>query len=244
MKRISFLVNAGATSRWSSYATFARLCSSKPLDGAKTEKESAEVAVQKQSSTEKKADYHFPTEDLLRAVKSGDFGKVQSHATELVQNKWRDEYSVPTACVVIFLVFWYWWAWTRRSIRRKCDAMRATIQEEADQTVERVGNLVKEWKKNMSKANEQMKKIIDKNSELTKDIDRMTTALRSCSIRPTPNNVIVAPAVEIPKTIVEPQRRIIATETSRPAPPAPVSAVTTAPAADDAQEESNEADEE
>ncbi|EPY35715.1 hypothetical protein STCU_00959 [Strigomonas culicis] len=122
--------------------------------------------------------------------------------------------------------------------------MRATIQEEADQTVERVGNLVKEWKKNMSKANEQMKKIIDKNSELTKDIDRMTTALRSCSIRPTPNNVIVAPAVEIPKTIVEPQRRIIATETSRPAPPAPVSAVTTAPAADDAQEESNEADEE
>lgn len=129
--------------------------------------------------------YSVSPEEVLDAVKKGDFNRMQSHATQLVQSRWKDEYSVPAACAVIFLVMWYWVAWTRRSIRRRCAAVEASVQQKSEEMVESVRSMTQKWSSDMTKANAQMQGIIDKNSELTKDIDRMTTALRSCSIRPT-----------------------------------------------------------
>lgn len=131
--------------------------------------------------------FNFPTGEVLHAVKSGDFSKVQSQATKLMQGSWKEEYSIPAACVVVFIITWYWIAWTRRSTRRRCAILEASLQKEAEQTVEMVKNVTGKWKLELAKSNDRMLDVIDKNSMLTGDIDRMTTALRSCSIRPTPS---------------------------------------------------------
>lgn len=150
------------------------------------------------------AAYRFPTDEVMSAVKKGDFNAMQSHATRLVQSQWREAYNVPAACVVIFVVMWYWIAWTRRSIRRKCEAMKAAVKQQTEEMVDIVRGMTEKWKGDMAKANKQMQGIIDKNSELTRDIDRMTTALRSCSIRPTPNSSgLVPPSVMMARRAVE-----------------------------------------
>ncbi|CAJ1033378.1 hypothetical protein Q4I30_006470 [Leishmania utingensis] len=146
--------------------------------------------------------YCFPADEVLDAVKKRDFSAVQTHATKLVQSQWREEYNVPAACVVVFFVMWYWIAWTRRSIRRKCEATEACVRQQTDEMVEIVRNMTEKWKYDMAKANRQMQGIIDKNSELTRDIDRMTTALRSCSIRPTAASAAaIAPTVPVVKRV-------------------------------------------
>ncbi|KPA74573.1 putative mitochondrial hypothetical protein [Leptomonas pyrrhocoris] len=129
--------------------------------------------------------YHFATNEVLDAVKKRDFNAVQTHASKLVQSQWRESYNVPAACIIIYIVMWYWIAWRRRSIRRKCEAIMASTKQQTEEMVDIVRNMTEKWKCDMAKANQLMQGIIDKNSELTRDIDRMTTALRSCSIRPT-----------------------------------------------------------
>lgn len=126
-------------------------------------------------------------DDVLQAVKSGDINRMQDTAARLVQSKWKEEYTLPAACVVVFIILWYWVAWTRRSVRRKCAAAEAAVRQEAQETVEMVRSLTEKWRKDLNKSNERMKAVIEKNSDLTGAVDRMTTALRSCSIRPTPN---------------------------------------------------------
>lgn len=143
----------------------------------------ADAAAAKSNAQE---DYHFPTNEVLDAVKKRDFNAVQTHASKLVQSQWKEAYNVPAACIVIFVVMWYWIAWSRRSIRRKCEAMTASTKQQTEEMVDIVRGMTEKWKTDMAKANQQMQGIIDKNSELTRDIDRLTTALRSCSIRPTP----------------------------------------------------------
>lgn len=144
-------------------------------------------------------DYKFPTTEVIDAVKKRDFTAVQSHATRLVQHQWRESYNVPAACIVVFAVVWYWIAWSRRSIRRKCEALKASTKMQTEEMVEVVRNMTEKWKGDMAKANQQMQGIIDKNSELTRDIDRLTTALRSCSIRPTPASSQATPTVSVVK---------------------------------------------
>lgn len=124
-------------------------------------------------------------EDVLQAVRSGDINRIQDTATKLVRSQWREEYTLPVACAVVFVILWYWVAWTRRSVRRKCAAAEAAVRQEAKETVELIRGLTQKWSRDLAKSDEQMKAIIEKNSTLTADIDRMTTALRSCSIRPT-----------------------------------------------------------
>lgn len=146
--------------------------------------------------------YRFPADEVMDAVKKRDFNAMHTHATKLVQSQWREEYNVPAACVVIFIVMWYWIAWTRRSIRRKCEATKASVKQQTDEMVEIVRSMTEKWKADMAKANKQMQGIIDKNSELTRDIDRMTTALRSCSIRPTAASAAaIAPTVSVVKRV-------------------------------------------
>ncbi|KAG5471527.1 hypothetical protein LSCM1_01621 [Leishmania martiniquensis] len=155
-----------------------------------------------QSSAKSEA-YRFPANEVMDAVKKRDFNAVQTHATRLVQSQWREEFNVPAACVVVFVVMWYWIAWTRRSIRRKCEAAKASVKQQTDEMVEMVRSMTEKWKGDMVKANRQMQGIIDKNSELTRDIDRMTTALRSCSIRPTAASAATpAPTVSVVKRVV------------------------------------------
>ncbi|CAG9579490.1 conserved hypothetical protein [Leishmania major strain Friedlin] len=161
--------------------------------------------------------YRFPADEVMDAVKKRDFNAMQTHATKLVQSQWKEEYNVPAACVVIFIVMWYWIAWTRRSIRRKCEATKASVKQQTDEMVEIVRNMTEKWKVDMAKANKQMQGIIDKNSELTRDIDRMTTALRSCSIRPTAASAAaIAPTVSVVKRVdpVEEEVPAEATETA------------------------------
>ncbi|GET91310.1 hypothetical protein, conserved [Leishmania tarentolae] len=142
--------------------------------------------------------YRSHAGEVMDAVKKRDFNAMQTHATKLVQSQWKEEYNVPAACVFIFIVMWYWIAWTRRSIRRKCEATKACVKQQTDEMVAIVRSMTEKWKADMAKANKQMQGIIDKNSELTRDIDRMTTALRSCSIRPTPASAsATAPTVSV-----------------------------------------------
>lgn len=144
-------------------------------------------------------DYRFPTTEVIDAVKKRDFNAVQTHATRLVQRQWKESYNVPAACIVVFVVVWYWIAWSRRSIRRKCEALKASTRQQTEEMVEVVRSMTEKWKGEMAKANQQMQGIIDKNSELTRDIDRLTTALRSCSVRPTPASASAAPTVQVVK---------------------------------------------
>ncbi|KPI82710.1 hypothetical protein ABL78_8279 [Leptomonas seymouri] len=139
--------------------------------------------------------YHFPANEVLDAVKNRDFNTVQVHASRLVQSRWREAYNVPAACIIIYIVVWYWIAWSRRSIRRKCEAVQASVKQQTEEMVDIVRGMTEKWKADMAKANRQMQGIIDKNSELTRDIDRMTTALRSCSIRPTAASAAGVPTV-------------------------------------------------
>lgn len=121
---------------------------------------------------------------FISAMKDRNFTEAQSHAAVFIQQQWREEYNVPAAWVLMCLVVWYWIAWTRRSVERKCAAMEAAAEKEVRETVQMVQSIAEQWKSDMLKASTEMKLMIAKNSELTGDIDRMTTALRSCQVRP------------------------------------------------------------
>ncbi|KAK7197567.1 hypothetical protein NESM_000706900 [Novymonas esmeraldas] len=167
--------------------------------------------------------YRFPANEVMDAVKKRDFNAVQSHATRLVQSRWREEYNVPAACIIVFTVMWYWIAWTRRSVRRRCEATKASVHQQTEEMVEVVRSMTERWRGDMAKANTQMQGIIDKNSELTRDIDRLTTALRSCSIRPTPTAAFVAPTSSAGKRAA-PVEEVAAAETVGDAGDAPAEA--------------------
>ncbi|RNF27351.1 uncharacterized protein Tco025E_00421 [Trypanosoma conorhini] len=137
----------------------------------------------KPSAAGAKEEYTIPTADILRAVKQRDFNAFQSHAVEIVQHTWKEEHSIPAVCLIFFLLTWYWASSSRRRIVRSCRATEARVKEEADQTLELVGTLVRKWRHDVQKADQQLQLILDKNSELTKDIDRMTAALRQCYVK-------------------------------------------------------------
>lgn len=159
---------------------------SKPIPG-QTGRPSSHVAAEDEG-----AEYQIPTTKLIQAVRERDFNAVQTHAAGIVQNKWKDEYSVPAACLFILLVTWYWMSSTVRRVRRACSAAEAKVKEEAEQTKVYVNNLVSKWEEELRMADAKLQAILVKNGDLTKDIDRMTAALKQCSIRPTAMKHITA----------------------------------------------------
>ncbi|CCW65729.1 unnamed protein product [Phytomonas sp. EM1] len=158
-------------------------------NGDADEKREADSAATESLNYKKsiKAENSVSAQDVLRAVKGGDFAKMQLQATKLVQESWNDKYSVSLACIIVLATMWYWIAWTRRSIRRKCAAIEAAVQQDSETTLELVRNLTTKWERDLKRTNERMEDIIDKNSDLTETIDHMTTALRSCISRPLPS---------------------------------------------------------
>nr|AGN32915.1 hypothetical protein [Trypanosoma rangeli] len=141
-----------------------------------------------------KEEYTIPTADILRAVRQRDFNAFQSHAVDVVQHKWKEEHSIPAVCLIFFFLTWYWVSSSRRRVVRSCRATEAKVKEEADQTLELVNTLVRKWRKDVQKADQQLQLILDKNSELTKDIDRMTAALRQCYVKVPANKAGLAKA--------------------------------------------------
>ncbi|KEG14041.1 hypothetical protein DQ04_00661190 [Trypanosoma grayi] len=133
-------------------------------------------------AAEVKEEYSIPTADILRAVKQRDFNAFQSHAVGIVHHKWKEEHNIPAVCLLILLVTWYSVSSARRRVVRSCKATEAKVKEEAEQTVELVGTLVRKWRQDIQRADQHLQLILDKNSELTKDIDRMTAALRQCYV--------------------------------------------------------------
>ncbi|KAH9600977.1 hypothetical protein LSM04_004831 [Trypanosoma melophagium] len=144
------------------------------------------------SGIENGGEYSIPTADILRAVKQRDFNAIQTHAAEIVHHKWKEEHSIPALCLLFFLLTWYSVSSARRRAVRSCKATEAKVKEEAEQTLELVGRLVGKWREDVQRADQQLQLILDKNGELTKDIDRMTAALRQCYIN-TPVNKNIQP---------------------------------------------------
>ncbi|ORC84468.1 uncharacterized protein TM35_000441240 [Trypanosoma theileri] len=144
------------------------------------------------SDVRKNNEYSIPTADILRAMKQRDFNAIQTHAAEIVHHKWKEEHSIPALCLLFFLLTWYSVSSARRRVVRSCKATEAKIKEEAEQTLELVGRLVGKWREDVQRADQQLQLILDKNGELTKDIDRMTAALRQCYINAPINKNIQA----------------------------------------------------
>eukprot|EP00796_Vickermania_ingenoplastis_P013292 gene13292-9130_t len=117
---------------------------------------------------------------LVSAVRQRNFSEAQTQAAALFQQKWREEYNLPAAFTLICLVVWYWIAWAHRSVQRKCAALEAAAEKDVRETVQVVQSISEQWRSDMLRASTEMKLIIAKNSELTGDIDRLTTALRGC----------------------------------------------------------------
>lgn len=108
--------------------------------------------------------------------------EAQSQASRLIEQQWREEFNLPAGFVLMCVVVWYWISWTWRSVNRKCAAIEAAAEKEAREAVQLVQKVSTQWKTDMLKASTEMKLIIGKNSELTGDMDRMTTALRNCKV--------------------------------------------------------------
>lgn len=121
------------------------------------------------------------TQKILDVVKE-KVSDAQVQATILIQQQWKEEFNVPAGFIVGCLIVWYWIAWTLRSVHRRCAAMEAAAEKESREAVQLVQNISSQWKSDMLKASTEMKLIIAKNSELTGDIDRLTTALRNCKV--------------------------------------------------------------
>ncbi|PBJ76365.1 hypothetical protein TcG_04453 [Trypanosoma cruzi] len=159
-------------------------CSSGKTEGQTTRGDGHPPAAEASppSAGEARGEYTIPTADILRAVKQRDFNAFQSHAADIVQHTWKEEHSIPAVCLLFFLITWYWASSSRRRVVRSCKATEAKVKEEADQTLTLVNTLVRKWRQDVQKADQQLQLILDKNSELTKDIDRMTAALRQCYV--------------------------------------------------------------
>lgn len=110
--------------------------------------------------------------------------KAQNKASSFAETQWKEEYNLPGAAVFFCLLVWYWIAWSHRSINRKCAAMEAAVEKESLETIQMVEKIANQLKSDMSSAGADMKLTIAKNGELTGNIDQMTTALRSCQVRP------------------------------------------------------------
>ncbi|RHW72922.1 hypothetical protein DPX39_040046900 [Trypanosoma brucei equiperdum] len=131
---------------------------------------------------EEKEEYSIPTAEILDAVRRRDFSAVQSHAVGIAQHKWKEEHNIPAACVVLTLFTWFFASGCRRRAERACRATEARVEEEAEQMLELVNTLIRKWRQNVQRAEQQLQLILDKNGELTKDIDRMTSGLRQCYV--------------------------------------------------------------
>lgn len=116
---------------------------------------------------------------ILSAVKERNFQEAQTQAAVFVQQQWREEYNIPAAFTVMCLVVWYWIAWANRSVHRRCAALEAASEKESREVVQLMKAAAEQCRSDILKASTDMKLIIAKNSELTADIDRMTSALRS-----------------------------------------------------------------
>lgn len=127
---------------------------------------------------------HFHHQRFLAAVKDRNFSEAQSYATVFIQQRWKPEYNLPALAVLVCAMVWYWIAWTLRSVKRKCQALEATVEKEVHELEQMMTSMSEKWRREMAKASGDMKLMMAKNSELTADIDRMTTALRRCHVRP------------------------------------------------------------
>ncbi|RNF04017.1 hypothetical protein TraAM80_05467 [Trypanosoma rangeli] len=191
MRRVLLDARRASIPLWCGY----RRSSNKSEGGASCDDRHPSVPeAAKPSEAGAKEEYTIPTADILRAVRQRDFNAFQSHAVGVVQQKWKEEHNIPAACVIFFFLTWYWMSSSRRRVVRSCRATEAKVREEADQTLEVVNTLVRKWRKDVQKADQQLQLILDKNSELTKDIDRMTAALRQCYVKVPVNKAGLAKA--------------------------------------------------
>nr|CCC92483.1 unnamed protein product [Trypanosoma congolense IL3000] len=156
---------------------------SSDANGAKTPADGAtDVSAAKPDWSEKGESYSIPTAEILDAVKRRDFGAVQSHAVGIAQHKWKEEHNIPAACITLTVLTWFFASRSRRRAVRACRLTEARVEEEAEQTLELVNTLVRKWRNDVQRAEQQLQLILDKNGELTKDIDRMTSGLRQCYV--------------------------------------------------------------
>ncbi|KAH8617699.1 hypothetical protein ERJ75_000351300 [Trypanosoma vivax] len=144
------------------------------------EKDTPQASAPARSEAADKVKYTIPTAEIIEAVRRRDFSAVQSHAVGFAHNKWKEEHNIPAACLGFTLLTWLFVSSGRRRIKRACLVTEAKVAEEAEQTLDLVNTLVRNWRHEVQRAEQQLQLILDKNSELTKDIDRMTAALRQC----------------------------------------------------------------
>lgn len=121
--------------------------------------------------------------DIFGAVKSRDFAALQQHASQLFSTHWKDEYAVPVVCVVVVFATHYWLSARSRRIDRMCEAAADRCNKDLDNLKDQVNTLRKKWESDMKDRETAVREVLQQNSELTKSIDQMTTALKQCAPR-------------------------------------------------------------
>ncbi len=124
-----------------------------------------------------------PGQQFLAAVKERNFSAAQGHARSLVSSQWKDEYLLPVACVLIVFIVRYWLSSGMRKVQRVCDAAEAKAKEESAALRESVRDMTTRWQRGIKSREQSIQSIFDKNSEMTRTIDGLAAALKSCAPR-------------------------------------------------------------
>ena len=122
-------------------------------------------------------------DQFLAAVKGRNFGAAQIHAVSYVQSQWKEEYLLPLACLLVLAIVRYWLASGQRKIQRICDAAEAKAKEDSEALREQVRSLSSRWQRDSRSRENQVQTVFDKNSEMTRTIDELAAALKSCAPR-------------------------------------------------------------
>lgn len=121
--------------------------------------------------------------EILSAIRSRNFAEVQGKTQKLVASHWHDDYAIPLACLLCFIVTWYWQASSYRQIARNVQKVEANAIAETKALEEKVTEMRARIAKNLVNRTASLSEIQKQNSELTRVIDQMTTALKQCPPR-------------------------------------------------------------
>ncbi len=123
------------------------------------------------------------SQQLLAAVKDRNFSAAQVHAKSLVTSQLTDEYLLPMACVVVLIIVRYWSDAGVRKVQRVCDAAEAKAKEDSMALRDNVRSMTSRWRRDIRSREQSIQSVFDKNAEMTKTIDGLAAALKSCAPR-------------------------------------------------------------
>lgn len=119
-------------------------------------------------------------EEFQRAMRDREF------ASHLIQHRlWKEEYAIYLLCMVCFCLVYYSTTSSIRHTRRRCELLEQRTKEEMELLRTTLKSTLDRWEKDLLSRDEKIHAVHARNCELTKMVENMTTAIKTCNITTT-----------------------------------------------------------